>query len=118
MPFYRFFFTYYQMNKRVTVLDFYQKIRVYDYTLFQKFVRQLNTFISKNTDNLTHLLSESLVILDPVDNSRNSNFFAMLEALDFDAEMRLYSGNKYDKEAKVDPLGIVEDTYSPISLEK
>jgi hypothetical protein len=50
LPFYRYFFTYYQMNKRVTVLDFYQKIRVYDYTLFQKFVRQLNTFISKNSE--------------------------------------------------------------------
>ena len=63
------------------------------------------------------MMSESLIILDPVDNSRNSNFFAMIEALDFDAEMRKNSGNKFDKEARVDKLGIVEDVYSPTSID-
>ena len=34
IPFYREFFTYYKMNKRVVVLDLLTKIRRYDETLF------------------------------------------------------------------------------------
>ena len=39
LPFYRYYFTFYKINKRVVVLDLLQKLRVYDYTLFQLFVR-------------------------------------------------------------------------------
>lgn len=39
VPFYRFYFTFYKINKRVLVLDLLQKVRVYDCTLFQLFVR-------------------------------------------------------------------------------
>jgi hypothetical protein len=39
IPFYRYYFTFYKINKRVLVLDLLQKVRVYDETLFQLFVR-------------------------------------------------------------------------------
>jgi len=48
IPFYRYFFTFYQMNKRVTVLELLEKTRVYDHMLFKKFIGQLESLISNH----------------------------------------------------------------------
>ena len=39
IPFYRYYFFYYLINKKIVVLDLMKKLRIYDPTLFQSFVK-------------------------------------------------------------------------------
>jgi hypothetical protein len=39
VPFYRQYFPFYKMNKRIVVLDLLTRVRMYDFHLFQPLVR-------------------------------------------------------------------------------
>lgn len=91
VPFYRYYFTYYKPNKRLVVLDLLQKLRVYDATIYQTFVRQVQKLLQRETK--LEKFREHIVTCDPLDNTQVDRLLQLVEVLDFDAEVRHFSGD-------------------------
>jgi len=133
LPFYRYFFTYYQLNKKLVVLEFLAKNRVYDAVLFHQLVSQLKRVMESRAPGKAEAASWSSQYggeertlhqrllrytqrSHPIDNSLIDCFLKLFEVLEFNAEMLSYTvstdrihgtnwhPSRNDKAAKKDQL--------------